>query len=245
LPAAGCARVPFLAKPWGAKAMVALVFPALPTVTLPVTGRSERFPVRRIFCVGRNYAEHAREMGADPETEAPFFFTKPADAVVESGSRIPYPPATANLHHEGELVIAIGKSGAMVSEEDAPAMIWGHAAGNDLTRRDLQAEAKASRRPWDMAKGFDKSAVVGAIRPGPLPDAILRCLVNGTKRQEARTSDMISQPAAIIAALSKLVSLSAGDLIFTGTPAGVGALNRGDTCKVEIEGLQSAIVTIA
>lgn len=224
--------------------MITLVFPALPTVTLAVTGRPERFPVRRIFCVGRNYAEHAREMGGNPEVDLPFFFTKPADAVVESGARIPYPPATANLHHEGELVIAIGKSGAMVAEEDADKMIWGHAAGNDLTRRDLQAEAKASRRPWDMAKGFDKSAVVGPIRPGPLPDATLRCSVNGATRQEARLSDMLSAPAAIIAALSRMVSLSPGDLIFTGTPAGVGALNRGDTCKVEIEGLQSASVTI-
>lgn len=225
--------------------MVALVFPALPTVTLPVTGRAERFPVRRIFCVGRNYAEHAREMGGEPEKEPPFFFTKPADAIVESGSRIPYPPATKNLHHEGELVIAIGKGGAMVSEEDATALIWGHAAGNDLTRRDLQAEAKATRRPWDMAKAFDKSAVIGPVRPGQLPDGTLRCTVNGALRQEARLSDMIWTPAAIIAALSRLVSLSPGDLIFTGTPAGVGPLVRGDTCKVEIDGLQSATVTIA
>jgi fumarylpyruvate hydrolase len=183
-------------------------------------------------------------MGND-DKEPPFFFTKPADAVVESGSRIPYPPATNNFHHEGELVLAIGKAGVMVSEADAPAMIWGHAAGNDLTRRDLQAEAKAARRPWDMAKGFDKSAVVGAIRPGQLPDAALRCTVNGAMRQEARLSDMIWSPAAIIAALSQMVSLSPGDLIFTGTPAGVGPLNRGDTCKVEIDGLQSATVTIA
>ncbi|MFN4192825.1 MAG: fumarylacetoacetate hydrolase family protein [Tabrizicola sp.] len=225
--------------------MVALVFPALPTVTLPVTGRAERFPVRRIFCVGRNYAEHTREMGGAPERETPFFFTKPADAVVESGSRIPYPPATQNLHHEGELVVAIGKSGAMVSEEAAKAMIWGHAAGNDLTRRDLQAEAKERRRPWDMAKGFDKSAVVGAIKPGPLPGARLRCSVNGSVRQEASTDEMIWTPASIIAALSQLVSLSPGDLIFTGTPAGVGPLNRGDTCKVEVEGLAPATVTIA
>ncbi|MFM7445576.1 MAG: fumarylacetoacetate hydrolase family protein, partial [Tabrizicola sp.] len=174
-----------------------------------------------------------------------FFFTKPADAVVESGSRIPYPPATSNLHHEGELVVAIGKGGKMVSEEAAAAMIWGHAAGNDLTRRDLQAEAKERRRPWDMAKGFDKSAVVGAIKPGPLAGARLRCSVNGAVRQEASTSDMIWTPASIIAALSQMVSLSPGDLIFTGTPAGVGPLNRGDTCKVEIEGLQSAKVTIA
>jgi len=224
--------------------MVTLVFPALPTVTLPVTGRSERFPVRRIFCVGRNYADHVREMGGD-DREPPFFFTKPADAVVESGSRIPYPPATNNLHHEGELVLAIGKGGALIAEADAGAMIWGHATGNDLTRRDLQAEAKSSRRPWDMAKAFDKSAVVGPIRPGPMPDATLRCMVNGALRQEARLSDMVWSTAAIIAALSKLVSLSPGDLIFTGTPAGVGPLNRGDICKVEIDGLQSASVTVA
>jgi fumarylpyruvate hydrolase len=225
--------------------MVALVFPALPTVTLPVTGRVERFPVRRIFCVGRNYAEHTKEMGGDPDKEAPFFFTKPTDAVVESGSRIPYPPATTNLHHEGELVVAIGKGGKMVSAEAAAAMVWGHAAGNDLTRRDLQAEAKERRRPWDMAKGFDKSAVVGAIKPGPLQDGRLRCSVNGAVRQEALLSEMVWSPAAIIVALSQMVSLSPGDLIFTGTPAGVGPLNRGDTCKVEIEGLQSATVTIA
>ncbi len=224
--------------------MPALVFPAIPTVTLPVTGRAERFPVRRIFCVGRNYEEHTREMGGTPGAEPPFFFTKPADAVVESGSRIPYPPATANLHHEAELVVALGRGGAMVAEADAAALIWGHACGNDLTRRDLQAEAKASRRPWDMAKGFDKSAVVGTIRPGPISDATIRCIVNGTQRQSARLSDMIWSVPAIIAALSRLVTLSAGDLIFTGTPAGVGPLTPRDICTVEIEGLAPATVTI-
>jgi fumarylpyruvate hydrolase len=200
--------------------------------------------VRRIFCVGRNYAEHTREMGGDPTAEPPFFFTKPADALVESGSRIPYPPATANLHHEAELVVAIGRSGAMLTETDAEALIWGHATGNDLTRRDLQAEAKANRRPWDMAKAFDKSAVMGAIRPGPIGDAALRCIVNGTQRQTARLSDMIWPVPAIIAALSRLVSLAPGDLIFTGTPAGVGPLVSGDTCTVEIDGLQPATVII-
>jgi fumarylpyruvate hydrolase len=224
--------------------MVALVFPALPTVTLPVAGRAERFPVRRIFCVGRNYAEHTREMGGDPTAEPPFFFTKPADALVDSGSRIPYPPATKNLHHEAELVVAIGRSGAMLSEAEAEALIWGHATGNDLTRRDLQAEAKANRRPWDMAKAFDKSAVMGPIRPGPIGDAALRCIVNGTQRQSARLSDMIWPVPAIIAALSRLVSLAPGDLIFTGTPAGVGPLVSGDTCTVEIDGLQPATVII-
>ncbi len=225
--------------------MAALVFPTLLTVTLAVTGRRERFPVRRIFCVGRNYAEHTREMGGDPQAEPPFFFTKPADAVVESGRTIPYPPATTDLHHEAELVVAIGARGTKVCEDEATRMIWGHAAGNDLTRRDLQAEAKAARRPWDMAKGFDKSAVLGPIRPGPMPDAVLRCLVNDAIRQEARLSDMIWSVPAIIMALSRLVSLAPGDLIFTGTPAGVGPLNPGDICKVEIEGLQPATVTIA
>ena len=225
--------------------MIALVFPAMPTVTLPVTGRPERFPVRRIFCVGRNYAEHTREMGGEPGVELPFFFTKPADAVVESGTRIPYPPATANLHYEAELVVAIGRAGAMVAEADAAKMIWGHATGNDLTRRDLQAEAKASRRPWDMAKGFDKSAIVGAIRPGPIDDATLRCTVNSTQRQSARLTDMIWPVPAIIAALSRLITLAAGDLIFTGTPAGVGPLVSGDICTVQIEGLSPATVTIA
>jgi fumarylpyruvate hydrolase len=225
--------------------MVGLVFPAMPTVTLAVTGRTDRFPVRRIFCVGRNYAEHTREMGGEPGGEPPFFFTKPADAIVESGARIPYPPATANLHHEAELVVALGRGGAMVAEADAPALIWGHASGNDLTRRDLQAEAKASRRPWDMAKGFDKSAVVGAIRPGPITDVAIRCTVNGTQRQAAKLSDMVWPVPAILAALSRLVTLSAGDLIFTGTPAGVGPLTSGDTCTVTIDGLSPASITIA
>jgi fumarylpyruvate hydrolase len=225
--------------------MTALVFPALPDVTLPVQGSPARFPVRRIYCVGRNYASHAREMGADPAMEPPFFFTKPRDAVVESGSTIPYPPATANLHHEVELVVALGTGGAMVSEDDAHRLIWGHAAGNDLTRRDLQAEAKATRRPWDMAKGFDRSALVGPIRKGPMPDAAIRCTVNGTQRQAARLSEMIWSVPAIIAALSRLVTLAPGDLIFTGTPEGVGPLVSGDTCSVEIEGLGAATVKIA
>jgi fumarylpyruvate hydrolase len=169
--------------------MVALVFPALPTVTLPVTGRPERFPVRRIFCVGRNYAEHAREMGADPEREAPFFFTKPADAIVESGSRIPYPPATANLHHEGELVIAIGKAGAMVAEEDAPALIWGHAAGNDLTRRDLQAEAKATAAPgtWPRASTNPPSLARSAPASCPTRACAARSTVPPGRRRGCRT----------------------------------------------------------
>lgn len=220
------------------------VLPPPVPASVAVEGTTARFAVRRIFCVGRNYAEHAREMGNDPDLEPPFFFQKPADAVVDSGATLPFPPATANLHHEAELVVALGRGGFMVPEGQAEALIFGHAAGNDLTRRDLQAEAKAARRPWDMAKGFDASAPMGAIRPGPMGDAGIRCLVNGQVRQEARLSDMIWPVPAIIAHLSRLVRLQPGDLIFTGTPAGVGALVAGDSCTVAIDGLAPALVTL-
>lgn len=221
------------------------VLPPAPPASLAVQGREARFPVRRIFCVGRNYTEHAREMGGDPTAEPPFFFTKPADALVPSGATIPFPPATQDLHFEAELVVAIGRGGADISAADAPDHIWGHAAGNDLTRRDLQAEAKAARRPWDMAKAFDASAVVGPLVEGPVsPDARLSCSVNGILRQEARLSDMIWPVEQIIAHLSRLVTLAPGDLIFTGTPAGVGAFQRGDRCTVEIDGLPPASVTL-
>lgn len=214
--------------------------------SLPVYGTSARFPIRRIFCVGRNYADHVAEMGGDALREPPFFFTKPADAVVESGATIPYPPATKDLHYEGELVVAIGSGGRAIAEADALAHVWGYATGNDLTRRDLQAEAKALKRPWDMAKGFDLSAVVGLIHPGAaLPDAALTLTVDGVIRQHTKLSMMIWDVRGIIAHLSKLVSLAPGDLIFTGTPAGVGALQRGQTCTVAIQGLSPATVTIA
>ena len=218
--------------------------PAQPS--LPTTG-GDRFPVRRIFCVGRNYAEHAVEMGHDPGAEPPFYFTKPGDAVVESGAAIPYPPATGDFHHEAELVVALAKGGTNLAGAAALACVWGYATGNDLTRRDLQAGAKAARRPWDMAKGFDASAVVGLLHPAAdLPaDAAIRCLVDGRVTQSARLSDMIWPVPAIIAHLSRLVTLASGDLIFTGTPAGVGPLTRGQTCTVAIDGLTPAVVTIA
>lgn len=222
-----------------------MTVPAAPApVTLPVHGSTARFPVRRIFCVGRNYAEHTREMGGDPSREAPFFFTKPADAVVLSGAILPYPPRTADLHHEAELVVAIGKGGADIALADAPAHIWGHASGNDLTRRDLQAEAKAARRPWDMAKGFDNSAVIGALHAGPLADGVIICTVDGRTTQSARLSDMIWSVPEIIAELSTYVTLQVGDLIFTGTPAGVGPIARGQSCTVNIDGLSPATVTL-
>ncbi|WP_151717343.1 fumarylacetoacetate hydrolase family protein [Gemmobacter serpentinus] len=222
------------------------VFPPTAPPSLAVLGQSARFPLRRIFCVGRNYAEHAREMGHDPDREPPFFFTKPADALVVSGATIPYPPQTEDLHFEAELVVAIGKGGADIAVDRALDHVFGYAAGNDLTRRDLQAAAKAARRPWDMAKGFDRSAVVGAIHPGQaVPQGVIRCIVAGATRQEADLSTMIWPVADVIAYLSSLVRLEAGDLIMTGTPAGVGALQRGETCVVEIEGLSPATVTIA
>ena len=195
--------------------------------------------------MGRNYADHAREMGHDPDAEPPFYFTKPADALVESGATIPYPPATQDLHYEAELVVALGKGGANISQASAPDHIFGHAAGNDLTRRDLQAEAKAARRPWDMAKGFDNSAVVGLIHPGPVGDAQITAHVDGKLTQFARLSDMIWPVPAVIAHLSRLVTLQPGDLIFTGTPAGVGPFAKGQTCTVTITGLTPATVTLA
>lgn len=227
--------------------MTGFVIPAPPQPSVAVSGSEDRFPVRRIFCVGRNYAEHAREMGHDPQAEPPFFFAKPADALVPSGAVIGYPPMTADLHHEAELVAAIGAGGQDIAEAGALAHVWGYAAGNDLTRRDLQAAAKAARRPWDMAKGFDRSAVVGALRPagmGAFDRGAIRCTVDGALRQSADLSDMIWPLPAIIAALSRLVALQPGDLIFTGTPAGVGPLLRGQTCTVDIDGLEPATVQL-
>jgi fumarylpyruvate hydrolase len=213
----------------------------LPTVAVPtlaIHDSSARFPVRRIYCVGQNYAEHAREMGNDPERQQPFFFSKPADAVVPSGVTIPFPSRTEDLHHEVELVIALGGGGADVAPEEAEALIFGCAVGVDLTRRDLQAVAKKTGRPWDMAKGFDRSAPVGAIRPGPVPaGAAITLDVNGSRRQSGVLSDMIWASAEIVAILSSYVELAPGDLIFTGTPAGVARLERGDSVAAAVEGL--------
>ena len=193
--------------------------------SLPVEGSDARFPVGRIYCVGRNYAAHRAEMGGD-DREPPFFFSKPADAVVPPGHDVPYPSATAHLHHEIELVVAIGEGGA----------IFGYAAGVDLTRRDLQGEAKQKGYPWDASKGFDASAPVSAIRQGPRPSGRIRLSVNGEVRQDASLSDMIWNVDEIIAEASKLWKLAAGDLIYTGTPEGVGPLQRGDLVEGEVEG---------
>ena len=221
------------------------IFPPPACPALAVAGMRARFPIRRIFCVGRNYADHASEMGHDPDAEPPFYFSKPADALVFSGATIAYPPATRDFHHEAELVAAIGLGGANITEAAALHHVFAYAAGNDLTRRDLQAEAKAARRPWDMAKGFDASAVVGTLhREAPGAGAAIRGLVDGVVKQRARLSDMIWPLPAIIAQLSTLVTLAPGDLIFTGTPAGVGPLLPGESCRVEIDGLSAADVTI-
>jgi fumarylpyruvate hydrolase len=207
--------------------------------SLPIEGRAGRMPVRRVFCVGRNYAAHAREMGKDPAAEPPFFFMKPPDAVVESGSVVPYPPQTRNLHHEIELVVCIGRGGADITPARAREHILGYAAGIDLTRRDLQLQARDQGRPWDFGKGFDKSAPVGTIRPGSgaIPEAgRIWLTVNGERRQEADISGMIFPIADIIARISSSMRLAPGDLIFTGTPEGVGPLVPGDLVRGGVEG---------
>lgn len=214
------------------------VLPPPAVASIPVEGQDARFPVRRIFCVGRNYAEHAKEMGADTR-EPPFFFTKPSYAVVTGDAAIAWPAATQDLHHEAELVVALKSGGRDIPLETALDHVFGYAAGNDLTRRDLQSEAKAMRRPWDMAKGFDHSAPVGVLSPakGAMTKGGVRCWVDGELRQSGDLSEMIWNVAEVIAHLSGLVELAAGDLIFTGTPAGVGPITAGQTVRVEIEGL--------
>ena len=220
--------------------MTDYVFAPPAQASVPVAGGG-LFPVRRIFCVGRNYAEHVKEMGGNPEREAPFFFTKPADAVVTSGAEMPYPPQTSNLHHEMELVVAIGKAGTNVPVEQALAHVWGYAAGIDMTRRDLQNDAKATRRPWDMSKGFDHSAPIGDLIPAaPLPDPTKGAIVltvNGAPRQSSDLSQMIWSVAETVAFLSTFVTIAPGDLIFTGTPEGVGAVQRGDVLEGHVAGV--------
>jgi fumarylpyruvate hydrolase len=207
---------------------------------IPVAGGG-LFPVRRIFCVGRNYAEHVREMGGDPDREEPFFFTKPADAIVTEGGAMPYPPATSDLHHEMELVVAIGTGGTDIDEAYALDHVFGYAAGLDMTRRDLQAAAKKAGRPWDMSKGFDHSAPIGDIYPAATighPSAgLIELKVNGKLRQSSDLAKMIWSVPETIAYLSRQVRLSSGDLIMTGTPEGVAAVVRGDLLEGHIGGV--------
>ena len=217
------------------------VIPSPAQPSLPVAGRAERFPVRRIFCIGRNYADHAKEMGATVDMSNPMFFTKPADAVVTDGADVPYPSATSDLHHEVEMVVALGAGGSDLTEAQAAGLVWGYGVGLDLTRRDLQAQAKAKGAPWDVAKGFDHSAPVSAIVPATevRPTAATRITleVNGTVRQDATLGDMLLDVPAILSHLSRLFELKAGDLVFTGTPAGVSAIVRGDRFRATLEGV--------
>ena len=227
--------------------MADLVISAPAPVLVPVAGGGF-FPVRRVYCVGRNYAEHVREMGNDLR-EPPFFFSKPADAVVTDGASIAYPPQTADFHHEIELVVAIGRDGIDIAEREALDHVFGYAAGLDMTRRDLQAEAKKAGRPWTMAKGFDQSAPIGTIAPasviGHPSRGAITLSVNGGERQRGDLAEQIWSVPETIAFLSRLVTLRAGDLIMTGTPSGVGAVRPRDVLEGVIEGVGAVSTVIA
>ena len=215
-----------------------LAHPVPLPVLIPSTGSDIVLPVRRVLCVGRNYAAHRREMGGD-DRDPPFFFSKPADALVPPGGQVPFPSATQNLHHEIELVIALGAGGSDIPPERALDAVFGYAVGVDLTRRDLQNLAKDKGQPWEASKGFDASGPVSAIRPwsGAPPQGRIHLSVNGEVRQNAYVSDMIWSVAEIISEASRLWMLKAGDLIFTGTPEGVGPLQQGDRVEGEVEGV--------
>jgi fumarylpyruvate hydrolase len=227
--------------------MTDFAFSPAPTPSVAIAGSAQRFPVHRIYCVGRNYADHAREMGSEPNREAPIFFTKPADAVVATGTAIPYPPRTSNLHHEIELVVAIGRAGRDITRERALDHVFGYATGNDLTRRDLQSASKQKGLPWDTGKAFDASAPISAIRPaalGHVSRGRIWLSVNGQVRQESDVKEMLWSVPEVIAELSTLFELKPGDLIYTGTPAGVGPLKPGDRVEGGIEGLPDLSNTI-
>ena len=225
---------------------MAYVVPIWQITSLPVQGGGDSFPVRRIYCVGRNYAAHAREMGGDPDREPPFFFMKPADAIVlcadpAKPTKLPYPPATKNFHHEMELVAAIGKGGADIKLEAALDHVWGYAAGLDMTRRDIQFAMRDKGRPWDMGKGFDHSAPCSPLAPaakiGHPKSGRIELKVNGATKQKADLKDLIWSVPETVSYLSGLVRLEAGDLIYTGTPEGVGPVVKGDKLEGEIEGV--------
>jgi len=224
------------------------VFPLWPQPALPVVGTDLRFPIHRIYCVGRNYAAHAREMGADPEREPPFFFSKPADALVAEGGLVPYPPATTSFHHEIELVVALARGGREIRADQALDYVFGYAVGLDLTRRDLQTAAKKVGQPWDMSKGFDHSAPCSALVPagviGHPAEGRISLSVNGILRQQGNLAELIWSVPEVIAALSRLITLAPGDLIFTGTPEGVGPVVRGDRLEGAIDGIGILRVTI-
>jgi fumarylpyruvate hydrolase len=234
--------------------MTSYVFPAHDIVGLPVAGTEQRFPVRRVYCVGRNYAAHAREMGFDPEREPPFFFCKPNDAQavvpVAPGQvlELPYPPATANLHYECELVVALGSGGRNIAVEEAARHIFGYAVGLDMTRRDLQFRMRDAGRPWEIGKAFDFSAPVGTLvrasEAGDIGHAAITLDVDGVRKQDATIAHLIWSVSETIANLSTLFALEPGDLIFTGTPEGVGAVVRGQTLEGRVDGLPTLAVKL-
>ena len=228
--------------------MMNYIFPPMSVVGLPIHNTDQFFPVRRVYCVGRNYADHAREMGSDPTREPPFFFCKANDAqsiIPVSPNKVndlPYPPKTQNLHYEVELVVAIGQDGANLSAEQAKDLIFGYAVGLDMTRRDLQNAMKQNGRPWEIGKAFDYAAPIGEIYPVATVDiqnANISLTVNGEPKQQGNINQLIWNVAETIANLSALFKLKAGDLIFTGTPAGVGAVVKGDKMLAQIDGLGS------
>ena len=219
------------------------------TPALPVAESNQAFPVGRIYCVGRNYAEHAREMGHDPEREPPFFFMKPADAIVPNGATLPFPQATKDLHHEIEMVVAIGRDGADIPVEKALDHVFGYGVGLDMTRRDIQGEAKKMGRPWDMGKAFDSSAPCTALKTAAMVGHPARgaiwLKVNGAVKQKGDLSEMIWNVPETISYLSKLITLRAGDLIMSGTPAGVGPVKAGDKLEGHVDGVGDLTVSYA
>jgi fumarylpyruvate hydrolase len=228
--------------------MTAYVLPPPPVSSVAVAGSDERFPVRRIICVGRNYEAHAREMGKDPSRDKPFFFMKPADALMENGSAVPYPPLTSNLHYEIELVLAIGKGGTDIPEDKALEHVWGYGVGIDMTRRDLQNLAKENGHPWEWGKAFDHSAPMAPLHPvsrvGHVDKGRIWLAVNGTVKQDQDVADLIWSVPEIISICSRSLALKAGDLIMTGTPSGVGAVKPGDRITGGVAGLGEIEVSI-
>lgn len=225
----------------------AIEFPGTPT--LPIVESNQVFPVGRIYCVGRNYAEHAREMGHDPEREPPFFFMKPADAIVPSGATLPFPQVTKDLHHEIEMVVAIGKGGSNIPVDKALDHVFGYGVGLDMTRRDLQGEAKKMGRPWEMGKAFDNSAPCTALKPvamiGHPAKGAIWLKVNGAVKQKGDLAEMIWNVPETIAYLSNLITLRPGDLIMSGTPSGVGPVQRGDRLEGHVDGVGDLTVSYA
>lgn len=225
-----------------------LLFPPEPTYTVPVTGEIALYPVRRIFCVGRNYEAHAREMGVEVDRESPFYFTKPASAITLSGARVAYPPGTSNYHYEMELVVAIGAPAFKISVEDALEVVYGYAAGLDMTRRDLQLAARAKQRPWDLGKAFEQSAIIAPITKAAAFGAVgqqrITLKVGEAIKQDASLSDLVWSVAELVSHLSGFYHLGPGDLIYTGTPEGVGPVVPGDAITGTIDGLTPVQLSI-